>query len=309
MKNDASFQASFTSSFSAYKAVIERSTRRIVALVDEVTSHPKTGAAYWDKVAETIDREYNTMQGALQKWTRSVLPDEYRAQIADAVEAMAKAERMALKASDVVASVETRKSIAAITSKLGRDAVADMAKGLLDGKAVVTRLTRATRQSLLDESVIDSALGKAYTNGDINSFMDVLLETRPETKAWRDTVMNGQLVEVHTMKDGKEVIRHFTPDYYAELVARTRFHEVQSLATLDVADNVGSDLVVVSNHNTTTPQCMEHEGVVYSISGNDPDFPPLTDSPPFHPNCLHTLHVTFRWAVKMGGMGMKGGAA
>jgi hypothetical protein len=241
------------------------------------------------------------MQMALQKWTRSVLPEEYRAQIADAVETMAKAERMTLKAADVIASVESRKSIAAITAKLGRDAVADMGMAILDGKAVVTRLTRATQQTLLDESVLDSALGKAYANGDIRDFVEILVENRPETKAWYETVKNGQLVEVNG--------RHFTPDYYAELIARTRFHEVQSLATLDVAENVGSDLVVVSNHNTTTPMCQEHEGVVYSISGNDPEFPPLTDSPPFHPNCLHTLHVTFRWAVKMGGMGMKGGAA
>lgn len=301
MKNDASFQKSFTSSFGSYKSVIERSTRRIVGLVDEVTRNPKSGAAYWDAVAATIDREYNTMQMALQKWTRSVLPEEYRAQIADAVETMAKAERMTLKAADVIASVETQKSIAAITAKLGRDAVADMGKAILDGKAVVTRLTRATQQTLLDESILDSALGKAYANGDIRDFVEILVENRPETKAWYETVKNGQLVEVNG--------RHFTPDYYAELIARTRFHEVQSLATLDVAENVGSDLVVVSNHNTTTPMCQEHEGVVYSISGNDPEFPPLTDSPPFHPNCLHTLHVTFRWAVKMGGMGMKGGAA
>lgn len=301
MKNDASFQKSFTSSFGSYKTVIEKSTRRIVGLVDEVTRNPKSGAAYWNTVASTIDREYNIMLAALQKWTRSALPSEYRDQIAEAVEAMAQAERLTLKAAEVIASVETRKSIAAITAKLGRDAVADMGKAILDGKAVVTRLTRATQQTLLDESVIDSALGKAYANGDIKDFVEILVEARPETKAWYETVKNGQLVEVNG--------RHFTPDYYAELIARTRFHEVQSLATLDVAENVGSDLVVVSNHNTTTPMCQEHEGVVYSISGNDPEFPPLTDSPPFHPNCLHTLHVTFRWAVKMGGMGMKGGAA
>lgn len=301
MKNDSAFNVSFISSFSAYKSVIERSTRRIVALVDEVTSHPKTSAAYWDTVAETIDREYNTMLAALQKWTKSVLPGEYREQIAAAVQEMAEAEKLILKAADVVASVEAKQSIAAITAKLGRDAVADMAKGILDGKTIVTRLTRATRQTLLDENVIDSALGKAYADGDISSFIEVLMENRPETKAWRDIVMNGQLVEVNG--------RHFTPDYYAELVARTRYHEVQSLATLDVADNAGSDLVVISNHNTTTPMCQEHEGVVYSISGNDPDYPALVDYPPFHPNCLHTMHVTFKWAVAMGGMGMKGGAA
>lgn len=289
---DAKFQRNFSSSFNAYKEVIARSTRRITLLIDEVTSHPREGAAYWASVASTIDKEYNTMLLALQKWTRSALPSEYRNQIAEAVDMMAKAEGVAYKAADVLASVEMRTSISGITSKLGRDAVADMAKALLDGKKVVTRLTKATQQTLLDESVLDSALGKAYANGDISSFSELLMENRPETKAWRDAVLNGQLVEVNG--------RHFQPEYYAELVARTRFHEAQSLATMDVAQEVGSDLVVVSNHNTTTELCKEHEGVVYSISGDDPDFPPLTDSPPFHPNCLHTLHVTFKWAHKGG---------
>lgn len=301
MKNDSSFQKSFTSSFGAYKSVIERSARRITALVDEVTRNPKTSAAYWTRVTYTIDREYGIMQAALQKWTRSVLPSEYAKQIADAVETMAKAEQMVYKAADIVASIEAQKSTAAITAKLGRDAVADMAKALNDGKAIVKRLTRATQQAILEESFLDSALGEAYQRGDIREFTEILYENRPETKAWRDMILQGKLVEVN----GK----HFQPDYYAELVARTKFHEVQSLASLDVADNVGSDLVIVSNHNTTTPMCKEHEGRVYSISGNHPKYPKLVDKPPFHPNCLHTLHVTFEWAIKMGGMGMKGGAA
>ena len=292
MKNDSSFQKSFTSSFGAYKSVIERSARRITALVDEVTRHPKSSAAYWTQVTYTIDREYGIMQAALQKWARSVLPSEYARQIADAVETMAKAEQMVYKAADIVASIEAQKSTAAITAKLGRDAVADMAKALNDGKAIVKRLTRATQQEILEESFLDSALGEAYKRGDIREFTEILYENRPETKAWRDMILQGKLVEVN----GK----HFQPDYYAELVARTKFHEVQSLASLDVADNVGSDLVIVSNHNTTTPMCMEHEGQVYSISGTHPDYPPLVDTPPFHPNCLHTLHVTFEWALKGG---------
>ena len=287
MKNDSSFQKSFTSSFGAYKSVIERSARRITALVDEVTRHPKSSAAYWTQVTYTIDREYGIMQAALQKWARSVLPSEYARQIADAVETMAKAEQMVYKAADIVASIEAQKSTAAITAKLGRDAVADMAKALNDGKAIVKRLTRATQQEILEESFLDSALGEAYKRGDIREFTEILYENRPETKAWRDMILQGKLVEVN----GK----HFQPDYYAELVARTKFHEVQSLASLDVADNVGSDLVIVSNHNTTTPMCKEHEGKVYSISGTHPKYPKLVDKPPFHPNCLHTLHVTFEW--------------
>jgi hypothetical protein len=59
------------------------------------------------------------------------------------------------------------------------------------------------------------------------------------------------------------------------------------------ANNYGTDLVQVSSHNTTTKICMPYEGKVYSISGKDKRFPPLMNTPPYHPNCLHLIFPTF----------------
>lgn len=289
---DTAYQKHFSSSFKKYKSVISRSAKRIASLVDEVVRRPKTSASYWTKVSAVIDQEYNIMQRALQQWAKEALPGEYAAQIANAVEELAKAEKMIITAADVVASVEARTTTAAITSRLGREAVVDMAAAISSGKKFTKKLLKATQQTVLDESVMNSALGEAYRRGDIKEFADLLYSNRPETKAWFDMINEGKLVEVNG--------RHYQPDYYAELVARTKFHDVQSQATQATAEYVGSDLVQVSNHNTTTPLCMEHEGQVYSISGEHPDYPPLTDTPPFHPNCLHTLHVVFEWALKGG---------
>lgn len=289
---DTAYQKHFSSSFKKYKSVISRSAKRIASLVDEVVRSPKTSAAYWTKVSAAIDQEYNIMQRALQQWAKEALPGEYAAQIANAVEELAKAEKMVISAADVVARVEAQKSTVAITARLGREAVVDMASAISSGKKLTHKLLKATQQTVLDESVMNSELGKAYEQGDIRLFKELLYDNRPETKAWFDMINEGKLVEVNG--------RHYQPDYYAELVARTKFHDVQSQATQATAEYVGSDLVQVSNHNTTTPLCMEHEGQVYSISGEHPDYPPLTDTPPFHPNCLHTLHVVFEWALKGG---------
>ena len=54
----------------------------------------------------------------------------------------------------------------------------------------------------------------------------------------------------------------------------------------------GNDLVQVSVHAMNEPPgdiCYQYQGRVFSISGNDPNFPQLTDRPPFHPNCEHVL--------------------
>lgn len=105
-----------------------------------------------------------------------------------------------------------------------------------------------------------------------------------------DYVDENQTIAVETKK-GKVI--HYDPKYYADMVLRTVFREIQTMGTLAAADEVGSDLVQVSIHNTACPVCIPFEGKIYSINGKNPAFPPLDDSPPYHPNCLHSLTVTF----------------
>jgi hypothetical protein len=79
---------------------------------------------------------------------------------------------------------------------------------------------------------------------------------------------------------------------YAEMVARTTLAEAQTQATLDQCALYENDLVKVSDHNTICDICKEYEGNIYSLSGNDPDYPMLDESCPFHPNCQHGLLPT-----------------
>lgn len=97
--------------------------------------------------------------------------------------------------------------------------------------------------------------------------------------------------------------RHWSLHTYASMVSRTtsRWAEILSVLTADE----GHDLYQISSHGTTCALCAPYEGRVYSKSGKDPDFPPLTDAfgtvdpdgPAdlsnswlnIHPNCLHVL--------------------
>jgi hypothetical protein len=86
---------------------------------------------------------------------------------------------------------------------------------------------------------------------------------------------------------------------YAELVARTRMRESQSEATKDLCEEFDNDLVQFSKHDSPCEVCAPLEGQVFSISGNDPDYPELTDdvTPPIHPRCGHDIGPTSRNAL------------
>lgn len=88
--------------------------------------------------------------------------------------------------------------------------------------------------------------------------------------------------------------REFKLDSYAEMVARTTAREASNQATIDQVQKLGLDLVKMSSHATACAVCIPLENRVYSISGNDKRFPPLSVAfqPPYaniHPNCAHVV--------------------
>lgn len=90
---------------------------------------------------------------------------------------------------------------------------------------------------------------------------------------------------------------------YGDMVCRTTSRQAEVLAVLTADPE--HDLYKISSHGTTCKICAPLEGRVYSRSGNDPDFPPLSAAfgkiDPngaddlsnsylnIHPNCLHVL--------------------
>jgi len=86
--------------------------------------------------------------------------------------------------------------------------------------------------------------------------------------------------------------RTYNLSKYAEMVARTTLAEAATQATLDQCALYENDLVKVSVHGTICDICKPYEGNIYSLSGNDPEYPMLDEDCPFHPNCEHGLLPT-----------------
>jgi hypothetical protein len=87
---------------------------------------------------------------------------------------------------------------------------------------------------------------------------------------------------------------HYALDYYAQMAATRARYQAMSQATLNTCAAVGYDLVRVSpNPSTIGDYCDEYRGKVFSISGADPRYPPVSSLPggtcPMHPHCRHYL--------------------
>jgi hypothetical protein len=86
---------------------------------------------------------------------------------------------------------------------------------------------------------------------------------------------------------------------YAELVARTRMRESQTQAVMEICEAFDNDLVQIDIHDDPCSFCAEHQGRVFSISGNSLKYPKLPDGgPPFHPRCECTCGPTSETALR-----------
>lgn len=99
--------------------------------------------------------------------------------------------------------------------------------------------------------------------------------------------------------------RRWSLHTYCSMVTRTTSRQAEIAAVLSADQE--HDLYLISSHGTTCALCAPYEGRVYSKSGTDPDFPPLSAAfgkidPSgldnlantwlnIHPNCLHILEA------------------
>lgn len=141
----------------------------------------------------------------------------------------------------------------------------------------VNRFIRLTQQRILEDSQISKMIAQGLVQGETRrTISDEIL------KGFKDRMGNEQFITING--------RNYRPDAYSRLVARTRFVEASNRASINSSLQYGVDLVQVSVHSHQQEDpCSPYQGKIYSISGADPDFPPLTVSPPYHPNCKHQL--------------------
>lgn len=88
--------------------------------------------------------------------------------------------------------------------------------------------------------------------------------------------------------------RNIKLDVYAENVARSTTREASNRGTMNQMQDIGEDLVQMTDHSSSCPICAALEGRVYSISGKSKEYPKLDIAfsggyANIHNNCGHSV--------------------
>jgi hypothetical protein len=143
-------------------------------------------------------------------------------------------------------------------------------------KKNVNQLIRATQQQVIEDVQISKMISQGLVEGETRKQISDRLqaEFEKQLKEEKFITING---------------RNYEPQAYSRLVSRSRVMESSNQANINASLQYGVDLVQVDIHSGSCEICDPYQGKIYSISGQDKDFPPLEERPPFHPNCRHLL--------------------
>ena len=88
--------------------------------------------------------------------------------------------------------------------------------------------------------------------------------------------------------------KKWTLDSYATMAVRTGVMKASTAGKRDRFEASGYDLVIVSDHSESCPDCNEWEGRVLSLTGKTKGYPTLAEAEAadlFHPNCRHEINL------------------
>lgn len=264
---------------------------KLERLVTEVAGTSDTSATYWLARQREAKALYEEMRAITKTFITSKIPIAYDESVRDAIRKLKATEFTpnALNYNEFSVSHVYTQGLSAIIS----DSLNAFANAYGTGETQFLRLMRYTQQVNLTEKQVNKAIEDGYI--DTGSPHGTAARLRDELlKKFKD----GEFV---TIVDKNGVTRQYNVDAYAEMVARTKLIEATTAGVVSSTLDCGGDLVQISAHNTLCEVCQEYEGKIYSITGNDPDFPDVTELPPFHPNCQHTVDSTFRAGMEAQG--------
>lgn len=279
----AAFEADFRTRYLPLSKKLKKVEDDIYRLIIRSMSNAEMSTRYWHIQKVKLNILYKEMNLLFADWAKVQVPARYKrslkliAKRISATESIIEIGRKGL--TDLLATNASTQ----IVFGLYNSAVESFLSSSLAGRRALRNLFIATQQTLVNESLVNVAVATGFQMGDLRQAKS-LLKSIFESPGW-DTVEKKYFIQAGS--------KRYTVHYYAEMVARTKFHQAHSQATLIQSQNYGTDLVQVSSHNTTTAICIPFEGNIYSISGTHLYFPPLTDTPPYHPNCLHLTYPTF----------------
>ena len=217
-------------------------------------------AGYRKKMLDSVNIELEKLNNYCTDWANDVIPKSYQTGI-DNTYAWYRRQDL-----DITKAVVNQKVV---------DTMVENVYGqLTDANNFVGRRIRDE----VRQAGIEAVAQKIGTGSTVKQTKELLLEKFSKKGIINITDKAGRTINLES---------------YASMVARTTTREATNKGSIYATQEAGSDLVKIPSHFSSCPICIPYEGRVYSISGKDKRYPPLSE--PFsdgyatiHPNCTHS---------------------
>lgn len=232
----------------------------------------------------TISRQYNEMGQIFKRWASYGITKSYMTSLQLIRSDLSMDKSLAKDPAKTIQEIMSSRATGATTNLAERIVGRDFTAGLRAGEKDLKKWSRQAQYALAKNPDLEFDIFKGLaTRGNLDASITAI-----EARFFKEGAAHVDAEGF--IKVGK---RRMKPDAYARLLARTKFHELQSQAALVECKNYDTDLIKVSSHNGPSDVCKPFEGQRYSISGQSKKYPKMTELPPYHPNCRHTSHPDF----------------
>jgi len=274
------------------KGRLDNTEREIKSIISELKYTTETSNLYYAGIKVKLNKTYREINNIYMDWSKSEIPDSFNGLIKKEIQRV-KAYKIPVNKNIDYKTVINRDSNKQSYTAIMKESIATFQQSLQTSEKRINRILYTTQQTAITEKKLNELLNQGLINN------NDMIQRTSSSKLLKDKLLEQGEKVLIIDKNGNE--RNYDVKDYAELVARTKLRAIQSESTVAVCNELDTDLVKISSHNTETELCQEYEGKVFSLTGKNPDFEVIDMLPPFHINCKHSIHPIFAEALRITG--------
>lgn len=246
-------------------------------LAEIVTGNYGAGTrTYYNSVLKQLERLMKQLEAETGQYISTEIPKQYKKALDDTY-AYFKRNNLQMKRPDMFSHIHSD-----AVSELANEMRYHINQGISIAGRRVMRYLDTAKDNALRQAGLRSAALKAAAGQTVADMQKDLMQ-----RLANDGFLT---VQYGTGKRAYQV----GLDSYAAMVARSTTREAGNLARENQLAENGYDLMMMTEHYPTCEACAVLQGRVYSISGRDKRFPPLSRAFPsgyrnVHPNCRHVM--------------------
>ena len=246
-------------------------------LAEIITGNYGAGTrTYYNSVLKQLERLMKQLEAETGQYISTEIPRQYKKAL-DNTYAYFKRNNLQMKRPDMFSHIHSD-----AVSELANEMRYHINQGISIAGRRVMRYLDTAKDNALRQAGLRSAALKAATGQTVADMQKDLMQ-----RLANDGFLT---VQYGTGKRAYQV----GLDSYAAMVARSTTREAGNLARENQLTENGYDLMIMTEHYPTCEACAVLQGRVYSISGRDKRFPPLSRAFPsgyrnVHPNCRHVM--------------------